>query len=68
MNANSTTTKGKRAITAKPLPEVTREVVNDLEKRIEQVKGRVETGELPGIDSVELQMAGFFIIGQSRQK
>jgi hypothetical protein len=68
MNANSTTTKGKRAIAAKPLPEVTREVVNDLEKRIEQVNGRVETGELPGIDSVELQMAGFFIIGQSRQK
>ena len=38
------------------LAEVTREVVNDLEARIEQVKGRVEIGELPVIDTEELQM------------
>ena len=38
------------------LAEVTREVVNDLEARIEQVKGRVEIGELPVIDSEGLQM------------
>jgi PAS domain S-box-containing protein len=38
------------------LAEVTREVVSDLEARIEQVKGRVEVGALPVIDSEELQM------------
>jgi len=38
------------------LAAVTREVVGDLETRIEQVKGRVEIGELPVIDSEQLQM------------
>jgi PAS domain S-box-containing protein len=38
------------------LAEVTREVVNDLEARIEQVNGRVEIGELAVIDTEELQM------------
>ena len=38
------------------LAEVAREVVNDLEARIEQVKGRVEVGALPVIDAEELQM------------
>jgi len=38
------------------LAEVAREVVSDLEARIEQVKGRVEVGALPVIDAEELQM------------
>jgi PAS domain S-box-containing protein len=38
------------------LAEVAREVVNDLEGRIEQVKGRVEIGELPVLDAEKLQM------------
>jgi PAS domain S-box-containing protein len=38
------------------LAEITREVVGDLETRIEQVNGRVEIGELPVIDSEALQM------------
>jgi light-regulated signal transduction histidine kinase (bacteriophytochrome) len=38
------------------LAEVAREVVNDLEGRIEQVKGRVEVGTLPIIDAEALQM------------
>jgi PAS domain S-box-containing protein len=38
------------------LAEVAREVVNDLEGRIEQVKGRVEVGTLPMIDAEALQM------------
>jgi PAS domain S-box-containing protein len=38
------------------LAEVAREVVNDLEGRIEQVKGRVEVGTLPLIDAEALQM------------
>jgi PAS domain S-box-containing protein len=39
------------------LAEVVREVVDDLEGRIEQVKGRVEVvGELPVIDAEKLQM------------
>jgi len=38
------------------LAEVAREVVNDLEGRIELVKGRVEVGTLPLIDAEPLQM------------
>jgi PAS domain S-box-containing protein len=38
------------------LAEVAREVVNDLEARMDQVKGRVEIGELPVIDAEALQM------------
>jgi len=38
------------------LAEVAREVVNDLEGRIELVKGRVEVGALPVIDAEALQM------------
>jgi len=38
------------------LAEVAREVLNDLEGRIEQVKGRVEVGALPTIDAEALQM------------
>jgi light-regulated signal transduction histidine kinase (bacteriophytochrome) len=38
------------------LAEVAREVVNDLEGRIEQVKGRVEVETLPLIDAEALQM------------
>jgi PAS domain S-box-containing protein len=38
------------------LAQITREVVNDLEARIEEVKGRVEIGELPVIESEALQM------------
>jgi PAS domain S-box-containing protein len=38
------------------LAEVAREVVSDLEARIEQVQGHVEIGTLPVIDAEELQM------------
>jgi PAS domain S-box-containing protein len=38
------------------LDEIAREVVNDLEGRIEQVKGRVELGKFPVIEAEELQM------------
>jgi PAS domain S-box-containing protein len=38
------------------LAAVAREVVSDLEVRIEQVKGRVELGTLPTIDADSLQM------------
>ena len=38
------------------LAQVAREVVNDLEGRLEQVKGRVEVGTLPLIDAEALQM------------
>ena len=38
------------------LAEVAREVVSDLEARIEQVKGRVELGALPLIEAEPLQM------------
>ncbi len=38
------------------LAEVAKEVVNDLEGRIELVKGRVELGPLPVIDAEALQM------------
>jgi light-regulated signal transduction histidine kinase (bacteriophytochrome) len=49
------TTKA-RALVQVDLAEVAREVVNDLEGRIEQVKGRVEVGTLPTIDAEALQM------------
>jgi PAS domain S-box-containing protein len=42
------------------LAEIAREVVNDLEGRIEQVKGRVEVGILPLIDAEPLQMRQLF--------
>ncbi len=38
------------------LGQVAREVVSDLETRIEQVNGRVEIGDLPTIDADPLQM------------
>src|ERR1019366_1457378 len=38
------------------LAAVTREVMDDLETRMEQVKGRVEIGELPVIDAEALQI------------
>jgi PAS domain S-box-containing protein len=38
------------------LAEVAREVVNDLEGRIEMVKGRVEVGTLPIVEAEALQM------------
>jgi len=38
------------------LVSVTREVVSDLEARIEQVNGRVEVGELPTVDADPLQV------------
>jgi PAS domain S-box-containing protein len=49
------TTKA-RPFTQVDLAEVAREVVNDLEGRIEQVKGRVEVGTLPVIEAEALQM------------
>jgi two-component system, LuxR family, sensor kinase FixL len=42
------------------LAQVAREVVSDLEVRIEQVKGRVEIGTLPLIDAESLQMRQLF--------
>jgi light-regulated signal transduction histidine kinase (bacteriophytochrome) len=42
------------------LAEVAREVVTDLEGRIELVKGRVEVGTLPLIDAEPLQMRQLF--------
>ena len=38
------------------LVSITREVVSDLEARIEQVKGRVEVGELPNVEADPLQV------------
>jgi light-regulated signal transduction histidine kinase (bacteriophytochrome) len=38
------------------LAEIARDVLDDLEGRIEQVNGRVEVGELPVIDADGLQM------------
>jgi len=38
------------------LVSITREVVSDLEARIEQVKGRVEVGELPSVEADPLQV------------
>jgi signal transduction histidine kinase len=42
------------------LGRVAREVINDLEGRIEQVKGSVEVGTLPLIDAEALQMRQLF--------
>ncbi len=42
------------------LAQVAREVINDLEGRIELVKGRVEVGTLPLIDAEALQMRQLF--------
>ena len=41
---------------ATDLVSITREVVSDLEARIEQVNGRVEVGELPSVDADPLQV------------
>ncbi len=49
------TTKA-RPFTQVDLAEIAREVVNDLEGRIEQVKGRVEVGMLPVIEGEATQM------------
>lgn len=49
------TTKAQ-PFTSVNLAEVARDVVNDLEGRIELVKGRVELGDLPVIDAEALQM------------
>jgi PAS domain S-box-containing protein len=49
------TTKA-RPFTQVDLAEVAREVVNDLEGRIEQVQGRVEVGTLPVVEAEALQM------------
>ena len=38
------------------LARIAREVVDDLEARIEMTKGRVELGQLPAIDAEPLQM------------
>ncbi|HKI20809.1 MAG TPA: ATP-binding protein, partial [Isosphaeraceae bacterium] len=38
------------------LVSITREVVSDLEARIEQVNGRVEVGELPSVEADPLQV------------
>ena len=53
------TTKA-RPFTQVDLAEMAREVVNDLEGRIELVKGRVETGTLPLIDAEPVQMRQLF--------
>ena len=45
-----------RPFEATDLVSVTREVVSDLETRIEQVKGRVEVGELPSVEADPLQV------------
>ena len=55
LNFSRVTTKA-RPFTPVNLASVVREVVHDLEARIEQVNGRVEIGLLPVIDSEELQM------------
>ena len=53
------TTKA-RPFTQVDLAQVAREVITDLEGRIEQVKGRVEVGTLPLIDAEALQMRQLF--------
>ena len=58
---NDLLTYSRVATKAKPfvptdLVSVTREVVSDLEARIEQVDGRVEVGELPTVDADPLQV------------
>lgn len=45
-----------RPFVATDLVEVTREVVSDLEARIEQVNGHVEVGELPRVEADPLQV------------
>lgn len=44
------------------LPKVTRRADKDVGTRIGKVKGRIEVGGLPVIDTEELQMAGYFVI------
>ncbi len=53
------TTKA-RPFTQVDLAQVVREVINDLEGRIELVKGRVEVGTLPLIEAEALQMRQLF--------
>jgi signal transduction histidine kinase len=48
-------TKARPFVTT-DLVSVTREVVSDLEARIEQVNGRVEVGELPSVEADPLQV------------
>jgi signal transduction histidine kinase len=45
-----------RPFVATDLVSITREVVSDLEARIEQVNGRVEVGELPCVEADPLQV------------
>ena len=54
--AFSRVTSKARPFAPVDLAKVAREVVNDLEARIEQVKGQVEIGKLPVVEAVELQM------------
>ena len=49
------TTKAKPFVQVN-LNEITAEVINDLEIRIEELDGRVEVGDLPTIDADSLQM------------
>jgi len=48
-------TKARPFVTT-DLVSITREVVSDLEARIEQVNGRVEVGELPSVEADPLQV------------
>ncbi len=48
--------KLERSNSPTDLVSVTKEVVSDLEARIEQVNGRVEVGELPTVDADPLQV------------
>jgi signal transduction histidine kinase len=45
-----------RPFVSTDLVSITREVVSDLEARIEQVNGRVEVGELPSVEADPLQV------------
>jgi PAS domain S-box-containing protein len=56
----SRVTTRARPFTQVDLAQVAREVVTDLEGRIELVKGRVEVGTLPLIDAEVLQMRQLF--------
>ena len=56
----SRVTSKAKPFTSVNLAEVAREVVSDLEARIEQVQGRVELGELPVIEAEPLQMRQLF--------
>jgi PAS domain S-box-containing protein len=49
------TTRGE-AFAAVDLSDVAREVMSDLEARVEQVGGRVELGALPTLEAIPLQM------------